>query len=87
MGLVRELWTTLAPCSVVCVHQTDLPTGGLSRLSCIFFFACSRYVVLTGLVLVTRPSLILKDRLNIVEVDGVVSVEYRAANDGIVGRR
>jgi hypothetical protein len=46
--------------------KTNVPTGGLSRLSCIFFFACSRYAVLIGLVLVTRPSLVLKDRLNIV---------------------
>ena len=42
-----------------------LPTGGLSRLSCIFLFACSRYVVLIVFDLVTRPSLVLKDRLNI----------------------
>jgi hypothetical protein len=41
-----------------------LPTGGLSKLSCIFLFACSRYVVLIGLDLPTRPSFVPKERLN-----------------------
>jgi hypothetical protein len=55
--------------SVVCLSKlvvlANLPTGGLSKLSCIFRFAYSPYVVLIGFALVTRPSLVLKDRLNI----------------------
>ena len=41
-----------------------LPTGGLSKMSCIFLFACSRYVVLIDLDLPTRPSFVPKERLN-----------------------
>jgi hypothetical protein len=42
-----------------------VPTDGLSMLSCIFLFMCSGYVVLVNFVgLVTRPSLVLNERLN-----------------------
>lgn len=43
---------------------THGPTGGLSKLSCIFFFACSRYVILTGLTDLPARSFEAKDRLN-----------------------
>jgi hypothetical protein len=45
--------------------STYLPAGGLSKLSCIFFFACSRYVTLTGFTDLPARSFEAKDRLNI----------------------
>src|ERR1700730_17849099 len=65
MGLVR----VLKEMSTSGLFHEDrlpsyLPTGGLSKLSCIFLFACSRYVVLIGLDLPTRPSFVPKERLN-----------------------
>lgn len=47
------------------VFATHGPTGGLSKLSCIFFFACSRYVTLTGFTDLPARSFEANDRLNI----------------------
>lgn len=66
MGLVKLLVSVSVEHSASACDVPYLPTGGLSRLSCIFLFACSRYVVLTGLDLPTRPSLVPKERLNMV---------------------
>jgi hypothetical protein len=53
--------------------DTDLPTGGLSKLSCIFLFICSGNTFLVGFDgLVTRPSRVLNDRLNMLSKSQLV---------------
>lgn len=63
MGLVRGLGQVSCVASLRRV-ATNLPTVGLSKLSCIFFFVPSRYVILSGLTDLPARSFEAKDRLN-----------------------
>lgn len=47
------------------LRYTYLPIGGLPKLSCIFLFTWSEYEALVDFGLTTRPSRVLKERLNI----------------------
>lgn len=74
MGLVRELRSRQSSATgITGAIVTNLPTDGLSRLSCIFLFICSGNTFLVGFDgLVTRPSLVLNDRLNMVSKSELV---------------